>query len=219
MSKAFDAVTGAAVTGGAVTGGAHGAGAAASIPIGGPIGMLGRALSLVNRIVIVLGGVALVGACGVLSYSVLLRYLFKVPTVWQDETAVFLIVGATFLSAAAVQERRGHVAIEALASLLPDRVNQGRLVVVDAASLVFCGFFAWKSWVLLDEAWVDGQTSSSTWAPPLWIPYSLMSVGMTLLALQLALQIVDALLAGPLAAGWARPKIGIAADLDEGRAR
>jgi hypothetical protein len=42
----------------------------------------------------------------------------------------------------------------------------------------------------LKEAWVDGQTSDSAWGPPLWIPYGLMSVGISLLVVQLLLQVV-----------------------------
>ena len=84
----------------------------------------------------------------------------------------------------------------------------------DMVSLAFCLFFAWKSWSLDHEAWVDGQTSQSTWGPPLSIPYTLMAVGMSLLCLQLALQIAEALAYGPRAAGWARPKIGLGADIN-----
>ena len=65
-----------------------------------------------------------------------------------------------------------------------------RSVAVDALCLAFCGLFAWKSWTLLHEAWVDKQTTSSTWGPPLWIPYVLMAAGMTLLTLQLAVHVV-----------------------------
>ena len=93
-----------------------------------------------------------------------------------------------FLCGAWVQAQRGHIGIEAIASVLPARVNRIRIVLVDLMTLAFCAFFAWKSWTLLHEAWVDGQTTSSTWAPPLWIPYGLMSTGMTLLALQLLVQ-------------------------------
>ena len=147
---------------------------------------LERAMRRVNRIVVLPCMVALVAAAAVLTYSVLARYFLKIPTDWQDEVSVFLLVGATFLSAGFVQERRGHVAIEVLASLLPARINRARLALADMISLAFCGFFAWKSWTLLREAWVDGQTSNSSFAPPMWIPYSLMAVGMTLLTLQLA---------------------------------
>jgi TRAP-type C4-dicarboxylate transport system permease small subunit len=51
----------------------------------------------------------------VLSYSVVMRYFFKVATDWQDEAAVFMLVGATFFCAAYVQSFRGHIGIEALA--------------------------------------------------------------------------------------------------------
>src|ERR1700716_4347142 len=110
--------------------------------------------------------------------------------------SVFLIVGAVFMSAAAIQAQRGHIGIEAIVGLLPKRVNHVRILLVDVASLVFCGYFAWKSFTLLHEALVDDYHSSSTWAPPLWIPYSLMTAGMVLLSVQLLLQI---------AAGWRAP--------------
>ena len=181
----------------------------------GPLGVIDRAMKGLNHVIMVCGGLALVVACGVLSYSVLSRHAWGEATDWQDETAVFLIVGATFLSAAGVQAKRGHVAIEALTGLLSPRVNRARLLLVDLICLAFVTFFAWKSWMLLHEAWVEGQTSQSTWGPPLWIPYSLMAVGMSLLALQFVLQIIEAVLYGPKLAGWGAQKVGMAADLNK----
>lgn len=148
-----------------------------------------RLMQHANRAAVAVGMVALVGACVVLTYSVITRYLFKASTDWQDETAVFLLVGVTFLCAPWVQQQRGHIGIEAIVGLLPPRVNRARRLGVDILCLLFCGFFAWKSWKLLHESWVDGQTTSSSWAPPLWIPYGLMTLGMTLLTLQIALQL------------------------------
>jgi TRAP-type C4-dicarboxylate transport system permease small subunit len=143
-----------------------------------------------------LSSIALVIAGIVLTYSVLSRYFLHLSTDWQDELSVFLIVGAVFMSSAAIQARRGHVAIEAVTGLLPDRANRARQFVVDIASLAFCAFFAWKSWLLLDEAWTENFHSESTWGPPLWIPYSLMTVGMTLLGLQILLQVIVELMPG-----------------------
>lgn len=143
----------------------------------------------VSRLLGIVCMLALVGAALVLSYSVFARHVLKLATDWQDEAAVFLLVGATFISAAHVQHLRGHIGIEAITTLLSPAVNRVRRVLVDIASCLFCGFFAWKSWTLFTEAYVDGQTSSSTWGPPLAIPYGLMAFGMTLLAVQLLLQV------------------------------
>lgn len=143
----------------------------------------------VSRLLMIVCMLALVGAALVLSYSVFARHVLKLATDWQDEAAVFLLVGATFVSAAHVQHLRGHIGIEAVTTLLSPRVNRVRRWLVDIVTLAFCGFFAWKSWTLFWEAYVDGQTSSSTWGPPLSIPYGLMAFGMTLLTVQLLLQV------------------------------
>jgi TRAP-type C4-dicarboxylate transport system permease small subunit len=159
-------------------------------PAARPVDVVDRVLATINQGVVILSSIALVIASIVLTYSVFSRYFFHFSTDWQDELSVFLIVGAVFMSGAAVQAQRGHVAIEAIVGLLPARSNHIRQLVVDLASFGFCAFFAWKSWTLLDEAITENYHSGSTWGPPLWIPYSLMSVGMTLLSLQLLLQVV-----------------------------
>src|SRR5256884_1938861 len=154
------------------------------------VAFLGRALDLCNRVIVILAGIALVAACVILSYSVLGRALFKSPNYWQDEAAVFLLVCATFMTAAYVQGQRGHIGVEAFVGLLPPMVNRARLWLVDLASFLFCAFFAWKSWTLAHEAWVDGQVSNSMWSPPLAISHGLMAAGMTLLCLQILLQLM-----------------------------
>ena len=160
-------------------------------PAGHPaLAVVHRMLRAVNSFVMVPCMLAVVVASGILSYSVAARYFFKIPTEWQDETAVFLLIGATFISGAFVQSHRGHVGVEAIAEWLSPRANRWRMLLVDLASAVFCAFFSWKSWTLFLEALHEGHTSNSTWGPPLWIPYLLMACGMTLLAAQLALEFV-----------------------------
>lgn len=149
-----------------------------------------RVLRICNNVIVVFAALALVAACVILSYSVLSRALFHSANYWQDEAAVFLLVGATFMTAAYVQGNRGHIGIEAFVGLLSPLVNRIRLWLVDLASLAFCAFFTWKSWTLTHEAWADGQVSNSMWSPPLAIPYGLMAFGMTLLCLQILLQLM-----------------------------
>jgi len=146
-------------------------------------------LERVNKFLLAISMVAMVVTAFVLTYSVVSRYFFKIPTDWQDEASVFMLVGVTFFCAAYVQSYRGHIGIEALASILPPSINAVRLFFVDAISCLFCAFFSWKSWTLLYEAVKDGQTTTSTFAPPLWIPYGMMALGMTLLSLQILLQV------------------------------
>jgi len=183
-----------------MSGGAADAAAAAAAypppPTSGLLGLLTRVVGAVNRFILVLGMIALLAAAGILSAAVFLRYDLHQPTDWQDEMAVFLLAGTTFLCSGYVQERRAHIGIEALAGLLPAAANRVRRHFVDLASLAFCAFFTWKTLALFLEAYNEGQTTSSAWAPPLAIPYGLMAGGMLLLSIQLLLQFVVGLAGG-----------------------
>src|SRR3984957_20165356 len=70
-----------------------------------------------NNLIVVVSSIAMVMAALVLTYSVVTRYFLHLSTDWQDELSVFLIIGAVFMSSAAIQAQRGHVAIAAIVGL------------------------------------------------------------------------------------------------------
>ena len=169
---------------------ASGAIPVADVPRIGLLGHVQSAVDALNGVMAVLSSFAIAAAGIVLTWEVAGRYFFSIASDWQDELSTFLLIGATFASAAWIQARRGHVAIDALSVLLPPAADFARRVLADILSCAFVSFFAWKSIALLREALEDGQTTPSAWGPPLWIPYGCMSAGMVLLAVQLALQVL-----------------------------
>ncbi|MCB1954111.1 MAG: TRAP transporter small permease [Rhodocyclaceae bacterium] len=132
----------------------------------------------------------------IVCYGVFMRYFMNSPIDWGLELSIFLLIIATFMSAAYTQLQRGHVNIEVLEHILSPRANFWRYLMGDALSLVFCGFLAFNAWEFFLEAFEDGRITESTWGPKLWVPYLFMAIGSTALALQLVVQIVDALV------GW-----------------
>jgi TRAP-type C4-dicarboxylate transport system permease small subunit len=162
----------------------------ADVPRTGLLGGVQAFVGWVNGLMALLSGMAIAAAGVVLTWEVAGRYFLGLASDWQDELSTFLLIGATFASAAWVQARRGHVAIDALGAILPAGIDRVRRWVADLLSFVFVSFFAWKSYELLMEAVTDGQTTPSAWGPPLWIPYACMAAGMGLLAVQLLLQVL-----------------------------
>src|SRR5262252_7077556 len=106
----------------------------------GFVAALDRTLSFCNNVIVVFAALALIAACVILTYSVLGRALFQAANYWQDEAAVFLLVGATFMTSAYVQQQRGHIGIEAFVGLMSPLANRIRLWLVDLATFAFCAF-------------------------------------------------------------------------------
>lgn len=169
---------------------AAGAIPAADVPRNGALGAVQGVVDKINALLAVLSAIAIAAAGGVLTWEVMGRYFFAIPSDWQDELSTFLLIGATFGAAGWIQSKRGHVAIDALTHVLPRVIDEVRRLVADGLSFLFVAFFAWKSWALFYEAWDEGHTTPSAWGPPIWIPYVCMALGMSLLSLQLLLQVV-----------------------------
>jgi TRAP-type C4-dicarboxylate transport system permease small subunit len=155
-----------------------------------------QAVKAFNVLTGYLSAIVVVVTSLVVCYGVVMRYFFETPLDWGLELSIFLLIIATFMSAGYTQLQRGHVTIEVLEHLLSASANRWRYLVGDVLSFAFCAFVAWNAWEFFREAFEDGRVTDSTWAPKLWIPNLFMAVGMSALALQLVVQVVDSVV------GW-----------------
>lgn len=146
-----------------------------------------------NRWMAILAALLILVATVALVYEVFTRYFFHIANDWMIEFCVYLLIAATFLAAAYTQAERGHVGIEVLDSLMSEKYNRIRLMLGDALSLFLVWLIARNAWHYGIEAFTQGWTSSSSWAPPLWIPYFLMAFGLSTMGLQMLVQILETL--------------------------
>src|SRR5450631_3393756 len=98
------------------------------IVAGGVLATIIRLIAHVNEAVMGLSTITILAAACILTLSVVSRYFLKVSTDWQDEASVFLLVGSIFMCCAYVQSYRGHIGIDAVASILPESVNRIRRI-------------------------------------------------------------------------------------------
>ncbi len=145
---------------------------------------LAIAIEKINRILWIISSFAILVAAIILTYEVIMRYMIRIPTIWEIETSVYLVIMATFLGAAYGLKEGSHINIELVTIHLSSRINAGLTVVTAVISWLFCLICAWKGWEMWWEAFSKGWKSESMWGPPLAIPYFFLPLGMSFLSLQ-----------------------------------
>ncbi|MBI5897992.1 MAG: TRAP transporter small permease [Rhodocyclales bacterium] len=136
-------------------------------------------------------GILIAVSAVVLTGEVLGRYFLDRPTDWALELCIFMLIAATFLAAGHTLAAKGHVNIDIVDHLLHGTVNRWRLLLADLGAAGLCGFVAANAWRLTAVAYREDWVANSIWSPRLWIPFAFIAGGMSLLALQYIVQIVD----------------------------
>lgn len=138
-----------------------------------------------------LSALALVLATGVTLHAVLGRYFFGVPTVWQGELSIYLLMFVTFVGAAYGLRHHAHVGVDLLVERLPTKPQLAMRVFTAVLSLVVVLVVLWTSFELWYEAYEGGFRSATAWRAPLSVVYAILPLGMLLVALQYVAFIVE----------------------------
>ena len=130
-------------------------------------------------------GAALFAASGaMLSWEVAARYLFTAPTIWAAELSQLCLIWGCLLAMPWCLAARRHIAVDALAGLLPARAQAvaevgGRLVVA-----AFAGIVTWKGAEIFLDSFQRGRTTGSMLDLPAWLAELAIPVGFGLLCLE-----------------------------------
>ena len=145
---------------------------------------IARAIEAVSEYLGLMCSVSILVAAIVIVHEVVVRYVLRIPTIWQIEFSIYMLLMATFVGAAYGQKHEGHIHVDFIISRLSPKVSTIVVIVVSAIGFVVCVLIARYSWPMWWEAVVKWEHSESLWSPPLIWPYILLPLGMTLLALE-----------------------------------
>jgi TRAP-type C4-dicarboxylate transport system permease small subunit len=132
-------------------------------------------------------------AAGVLvvCHMVFVRYVLNHNTIWQTDFTTYSLVAATFVGSPYVLLTRGHVNVDVLPHYLGDRARYWLALLSALMAFAFCLIMAVLTFQFWYEAWSERWVSDTMWRARLWIPYSSMPIGLTLLCLQYVVNIMN----------------------------
>ena len=96
------------------------------------------------------------------------RYLFKNAITWQTELVTMLLVASTFIGSAYVLSEKNVTKLK---------------IFTDSLCLIFFLILFYVSYEITYEAFIKNYNTGTVWGPPLWIPYSSMLIGATLMTM------------------------------------
>lgn len=112
----------------------------------------------------------------------------------------FFLAASTFLALAYALRAGGHIRVTLLIGRLPERMHRFFEIVVVTIALAMSAFATWYVVLLVYESLEFGDRSSGMVSVPLWIPQLPVALGLVILTLALADELVGLLRGRP--ASW-----------------
>src|SRR5919197_1961859 len=127
----------------------------------------------------------------VVCHMVFVRYVLNHNTIWQTDFTTYSLIAATFVGSPYVLMTRGHVNVDILPHYSGPRTRYWLAVGASATTLLFAIVLAVLTAAFWWESWTQKWVSDTMWRARLWIPYSSMPIGLTLLSLQSVAELIE----------------------------
>lgn len=153
-----------------------------------PVQILYDAVTALNRLIFQATSLLMFIIVPVMLFAVVSRYVFNSPSSWAMETAT-LIFGPYFLLAGPhLLHERGHVSLDLVQHAVGPGVRRALEIVNYPIIIAFCVILLFYAVPFAWQAWQYGETSYSSWNPPIWPVKLFIPLALVLLGLQAAVE-------------------------------
>ncbi len=139
----------------------------------------------------VAAAVSLAAVTAMITYEVIMRYVFNSPTFWVGELSIFLCMAIGFLGIAYALKNDSHFAITIVVDRLSRKGRRRMRLLTNMVGLAYSLVFVVKGWEMVRFSYMINDKSSGMMEVPLWIPWLLVPTGGVLLSLQFIKKLVQ----------------------------
>ncbi|MBV2182142.1 MAG: TRAP transporter small permease [Castellaniella sp.] len=154
--------------------------------------ILEKCLARVNAALAVLAAILLVVATVIITWMVFKRGI-GLQSSWELETAIELMISATFLASPYTLTTGGHVKMDLLETWLSGSAAQWVPLLPKVLACAVCLYLGYAGLDMTMHAYVTGERALGVWQPLVWPKYSTVAIGMLLTAAQYVLEILRAI--------------------------
>ncbi|MEM1345077.1 MAG: TRAP transporter small permease [Pseudomonadota bacterium] len=165
--------------------------------------LLRTAFAALIRALAGIAAVLFAAAGAMLTYEVVARYFFTAPTIWAAELSQLCLIWGTLLAMAWALDARRHIAVDAVAGLLPDGLRRITEAAAMLAVAAFSAVVAWHGYAIFATSFARGRTTGSMLDLPAWLTELAVPLGFGLLGVQALIEIGRA-----LSGDYPRPREG-----------
>ena len=126
----------------------------------------------------------------IVSYEVIMRYLFNSPTIWVNEVSRFLQIWATYLALTYSLHKQDFIRI----TVIYDRLNENGKKILDFISfifiLIFSSFVVYYGWIIAYDSLKVGRTSSTILDVPSFLTELAIPLCFAFLVLRVILEVI-----------------------------
>ena len=126
----------------------------------------------------------------IVSYEVIMRYLFNSPTIWVNEVSRFLQIWATYLALTYSFQKKDFIRI----TVIYDRLNENGKKILDFISfifiLIFSSFVVYYGWIIAYDSLKVGRTSSTILDVPSFLTELAIPLCFAFLVLRVILEVI-----------------------------
>ena len=150
---------------------------------------IGKSLShiseKINRFFGAVSGIFILIIAIIVTYEIIMRFIFRSPTIWVLEISIYLSIASVFLGAGYTEKEKGHIYVD----LLTVRLCRRDLIIIKVLTsllgILYALVLIWEGGKLALSSFMVGEVSPTILKVPVVIPRALVPIGGILLLLAL----------------------------------